>query len=404
MKTIAICLFVLIFSSLFSQIPILQQENTPIIFDHLNNPRELQLTEQYNYDWLNDDWQNQFKLAYSYEAGLVSEIKVYYWNGSLWAYDHREVYSYDDEDHLIEVLIQYHSGTWINLMRYVLIWQNNLVMELTLQNWLNMTWENSERTLISYDANDNEIEDLWQTWDGYDWYDMELYTMTYDNNNLRQDLLEQHNNQGNWIDFYLNTYSYDANDNLIEDLGAFYTGSWENDILRTYEYDVDDNLSTILEEYYFMGNWCESSLESYSYENDQVSEILYQIWETDDWLNDQLEEYIYEELNSYPNEIPHNSSLISHLSNHPNPFNPSTTISFSSEQNQQNEQIEIVIYNIKGQKVKTFSFPNGSLGTSKGLVVWNGTDDNNKPVSSGIYFAKLKSGKTEASSKMLLLK
>jgi hypothetical protein len=38
-------------------------------------------------------------------------------------------------------------------------------------------------------------------------------------------------------------------------------------------------------------------------------------------------------------------------------------------------------------------------------VTWNGTDKNNKPVSSGIYFYKLKvNGKTEAVKKCLLLK
>ncbi|MCF7793236.1 MAG: T9SS type A sorting domain-containing protein [Candidatus Cloacimonetes bacterium] len=90
------------------------------------------------------------------------------------------------------------------------------------------------------------------------------------------------------------------------------------------------------------------------------------------------------------------------ISIYPNPFNPSTTISFNVPQTSSFATIEI--YNLKGQKVKTFSFPNGSLGTSKGLVVWNGTDDNNKPVSSGIYFARLKAGNVEASCKMLLLK
>ncbi len=98
------------------------------------------------------------------------------------------------------------------------------------------------------------------------------------------------------------------------------------------------------------------------------------------------------------------------MTNYPNPFNPSTTISFSNEQNQQNEQIEIVIYNIKGQKVKTLPVPESQSHTFS--VIWNGDDENSKSVSSGIYFARLrlrpdssgKSDKTEASCKMLLIK
>ncbi|MCK4313109.1 MAG: T9SS type A sorting domain-containing protein [Candidatus Cloacimonetes bacterium] len=82
------------------------------------------------------------------------------------------------------------------------------------------------------------------------------------------------------------------------------------------------------------------------------------------------------------------------LYNYPNPFNPTTTIQFSNEQNQQNEQLKIEIYNIKGQKVKTLE-----------SITWNGTDDNNEPVSSGIYFYQLRiDGNSKATNRMILMK
>ena len=85
------------------------------------------------------------------------------------------------------------------------------------------------------------------------------------------------------------------------------------------------------------------------------------------------------------------------ISNYPNPFNPSTTISFSTAGI--TEDTELTIYNIKGQKIKQFLIFN-----SQSSIVWNATDKNNQPVSSGIYYSKLKSGNTEVSKKMLLLK
>ena len=90
------------------------------------------------------------------------------------------------------------------------------------------------------------------------------------------------------------------------------------------------------------------------------------------------------------------------LSNYPNPFNPETTISFSTTES--TESTELFIYNIKGQKIKTFlSFPNWGLGTRS--VVWDGTDVNNQPVSSGIYLYKLAvNNKTKAVKKMILLR
>ncbi len=84
--------------------------------------------------------------------------------------------------------------------------------------------------------------------------------------------------------------------------------------------------------------------------------------------------------------------------NYPNPFNPETTIRFTAEDT---ENAEIVIYNIKGQKVKKL------LSNSAGQhsVVWDGKDENNNPVSSGVYFYQLNiNNKFVASKKCLLLK
>jgi len=91
------------------------------------------------------------------------------------------------------------------------------------------------------------------------------------------------------------------------------------------------------------------------------------------------------------------------LQNYPNPFNPSTTISFSLT-TEITEDTELVIYNLKGQKIKSFpvyQFTNSQVYQ----ITWNGTDENNKPVSSGIYLYQLKvDGKPIAKNRCLLLK
>jgi M6 family metalloprotease-like protein len=89
------------------------------------------------------------------------------------------------------------------------------------------------------------------------------------------------------------------------------------------------------------------------------------------------------------------------LSVFPNPFNPSTTISFDLNIDE-SEQIEIGIYNLKGQKVKQLFSDQLSVGQQS--IEWNGTDNNNKSVSSGIYFVRLKSGSVSLNKKVLLLK
>ncbi len=85
--------------------------------------------------------------------------------------------------------------------------------------------------------------------------------------------------------------------------------------------------------------------------------------------------------------------------NSPNPFNPSTSIAFDLSQP---ENVCIDIFNVKGQKVKTLTNQFYQAGSHS--VMWNGKDDSNQNVSSGIYFFNMKSGKYTSTRKMILLK
>ncbi len=99
----------------------------------------------------------------------------------------------------------------------------------------------------------------------------------------------------------------------------------------------------------------------------------------------------------YLNETPVLSAL---YPNFPNPFNPETTIRFSVNDN--DTSIQLTVYNLKGQKVKTLY--NGSMARGQHSIVWNGTDDNNKRVSSGMYLYKITDGTQSQARKMLLMK
>ncbi len=85
--------------------------------------------------------------------------------------------------------------------------------------------------------------------------------------------------------------------------------------------------------------------------------------------------------------------------NYPNPFNPTTTISFDLNQRQ---EIELTIYNLLGQKVKTVY--SGVLSAGNHRMEWDATDNSGHGVSSGIYFYRLVAEKQAASRKMTLLK
>ncbi len=72
------------------------------------------------------------------------------------------------------------------------------------------------------------------------------------------------------------------------------------------------------------------------------------------------------------------------LSCYPNPFNPNTTISYSIPAA---ATVELSIYNVKGQKVVTLVNQHQEAGEY--ATPWNGTDSENNPVASGVYFYRL---------------
>ncbi|MCF7859310.1 MAG: T9SS type A sorting domain-containing protein [Candidatus Cloacimonetes bacterium] len=85
--------------------------------------------------------------------------------------------------------------------------------------------------------------------------------------------------------------------------------------------------------------------------------------------------------------------------NYPNPFNPQTTISFDLKEE---GNYTLTIFNMKGQFIKTLVNDHLSAGTHN--VIWQGNNDQNAKVSSGLYFYKLENEKTNMIKKMILIK
>ncbi len=87
------------------------------------------------------------------------------------------------------------------------------------------------------------------------------------------------------------------------------------------------------------------------------------------------------------------------LTNYPNPFNPTTNISFNLPAK---SDVTLSVYNVKGQLVKTLV--DSKLDSGNQTFTWNGTDNTNQSVSSGVYFYKLQVGSQTETHKMLMLK
>ncbi len=210
-------------------------------------------------------------------------------------------------------------------------------------------------------------------------------------------------------------------DNTISDMGAFYYHQdqyivveeiypepdsltiSEGDSINFYIYAIDPDGNSI-EYNWKLDNEIVSIDSFFTFNTDENSAGDYEVTLS---ITDNYQPPFRNELNFEWNIVVEDGVLIQELlpkvttiyQNYPNPFNPTTTINY---QLPENCKVELTVYNLKGQKVKTLVKDN--LESGNHTVLWNGRDDKGKSVSSGIYFYKLKTDNHEETKKMILMK
>jgi hypothetical protein len=97
-----------------------------------------------------------------------------------------------------------------------------------------------------------------------------------------------------------------------------------------------------------------------------------------------------------PKAIPEGYAL---SQNYPNPFNPTTNFSYSVPNK---TYVKMAVYDIFGREIKTLLNESKDAGTYN--ITWNGKDNNNKQVSTGVYFYKLQASDFQKTMKMMLVK
>ena len=92
-------------------------------------------------------------------------------------------------------------------------------------------------------------------------------------------------------------------------------------------------------------------------------------------------------------------SLQKKIMRYPNPFNPITVIDYAIPEP---TNVRLVVYDILGRHVKTLIHANQTAGYKS--IRWNGTNDQGRLVSAGMYFYHLQTVGYSKIRKMVLLK
>jgi flagellar hook assembly protein FlgD len=89
--------------------------------------------------------------------------------------------------------------------------------------------------------------------------------------------------------------------------------------------------------------------------------------------------------------------------NHPNPFNPSTSIPFTVPGGMEARRgVQLAVYDASGALVKTLVA--GALAGGRHEARWDGRNERGESVSSGVYFVQVRSGGFKEARKMILLR
>ncbi|MDZ4183014.1 MAG: T9SS type A sorting domain-containing protein, partial [Candidatus Cloacimonadaceae bacterium] len=336
-------------------------------------------------------------------------VIIEYWNGAVWVPGLQVSFVWDGDrvqniqhqiiygDQLETIMTQdYFYSTVDNRLEYIntsmTIWRNDLftrvhlewdasgrVQTATMYFGDGQEWFPAYKTEISYHSAD---QSNYQTF-----IDYLLLQSTFGNHELnhmasRIKILEEIQYAMDEIDFEWvmdgkYEYIYDANLSLIQSKSYSVLMDWDWESKEEFElvwqedfsYDPSGNLTEWLQSSVYMGLAEPDSRSLYSY--------------------------------AAPSSNPENttSPQLSALSVFPNPFNPNTTIAFEL---QKADKVEMVVYNLKGQKVR--SLINEHRSSGKHQISWDGKDDGGRALSSGIYFLRLSTGKEVSSRKMILQK
>lgn len=116
-----------------------------------------------------------------------------------------------------------------------------------------------------------------------------------------------------------------------------------------------------------------------------------------EWISDLMSWWNISPVTNSDSQSPHLLSGIDSI--YPNPFNPTTTISFTLSSN---DLVDMNVYNIRGQKVRSLLHEARTAG--KHSIVWDGKDDKGQTVASGVYYLRMEANDTRVNRKLTLIK
>lgn len=351
----------------------------------------------------NNSWGNYYKYTYYYYVdGQIQTLLIQSGLDSDWLNDTKFEYEYNLDSRLSTFTSYHWSGTeWVLGQRviYTYLLNGDLESRLT-ENWKNDHWDNYSLDNFYYNYQERKTERIYQFWvDSLsNWVNQFRHIISYDEYDREIELMGYNWIEGNWeMSGGKNLTTYYNLTNLISEFKSvvWYDSVWENNSRYVNNYNSNDLPYEKVYQYWGLNDWNNTDRELYEYdENNNQILVTFQNWSYyNSWITRGKTASFYQLFTDSPNENKYlNSYSLSQT--FPNPFNPSTSISY---QIPEMNFVTIKIYDVLGNEIATLVNEEKPAGTYK--ITWNA-----EGLSSGIYFYRLQAGNFVATKKMILLK
>lgn len=390
------------------------------------------------------------------DAALLRSLTGESWSDSApgWIPNTLDTIAYDGSGKRTSILEKnFVGGAWVNRNQVVMAYDSlGRVISQLDQDWTLEAWENRYRWSYAYGL--DTVVELQQAWQDPLWTNLSRFTHTSSPEGLAKELLYQSWGDTGWADQYRHALAYVAPGRLASvTLRRAVATGWENVEYRTWEYGPDGKLLRDMYQRWDLGawqnvdqtlhafapdgrpalllaqqwngvGWADSRRISYAYEDSAgVRTMLTEAWNGASWVNRSRDSTISEQpgrpvafvmqswiegawRNTYrlllrwtvlPTAAaswPESPGGYALTNSYPNPFNPSTSISFVVPQR---SLVSVTIFDVLGREMERLVAEEKQPGSY--TVSWNAAD-----APSGVYFCRLSAGKFTQTRKMMLLR
>jgi len=386
-------------------------------------------------EWSGNEWENQYRIITTANAEeRLETLTIQSWN-MMWHTITVFQFTYDAQSRLERIVVQINDGegNMTNAIRMTRTYNTDNTDDNPAEDLISMyasnQWQDVMRVNYTYDEYGNMTEQLSEIYTQVTWIGYRRIQKSYDASlNLIQRLTQmgEMGLQTTWKNELNELFTY--NDNLTEHLyQVYYNQSWEDSLRRSYEYNAQDLQTVVLIENKDNADWEYVSKTSTEYQNGNAVEEVYQTWQ-DEWVNeerittsydqqsrpevmilfdwlgsawDESEQYLFDY--DYQTSIDNEKKILPanfHVSNFPNPFNLSTTVTVELPYK---DTITLRVYDIRGRIMQTL-IADKKVSAGTYTATWNGRNESGQIMSSGVYLIQLKGQQVTKVRRCLLVK